>query len=132
MSAVDDQSAWPKAYDKYKADLGCPPFQNRLEELEWILSYAIRLEYTDNLPEYQQITAAKVSESEKVSNPTTASKNPFDAMDMRSTEFEQGVTELGQLLNIPRHHDHLKVNYHIFLGFICTFSAYICFVIIVL
>lgn len=110
MGTIEDQSAWPKAYDQYKADIGCPNFPTRLEELEWILAYAIRLEYMDNLPEYQQITAAKVSDSQKVSNPTTASINPFDAMDMQSTEFEQGVTELGRLLNIPSHHDHLKVS----------------------
>lgn len=110
MGAIEDQSAWPKAYAQYKNDIGCPNLPNRLEELEWILGYATRLEYMDNLTEYQQITAAKVNESEKVSNPTTASMNPFDAMDMQSSEFEQGVKELGRLLNIPCHHDHLKVS----------------------
>lgn len=41
--------AWVTAYKKYKHDVGCPISSGkRIEELEWILGYAIRLEYADN------------------------------------------------------------------------------------
>lgn len=40
---------WETAYKKYKRDVGCPiSSRKKIEELEWILGYAIRLEYADN------------------------------------------------------------------------------------
>jgi hypothetical protein len=39
---------WDKGYKKYRDDLGCPiKSDKRKEEVEWLLTYAIRLEYTD-------------------------------------------------------------------------------------
>lgn len=105
----DDFPAWQKAYDQYKADIGCPTFETRVEELAWILSYAVRLEYMDQPDEYKQITSAQIEEEKKPIEPTMRSKNPFDAMDMTCDEFEQGVRRLGRLLNIAHHPDHLVV-----------------------
>lgn len=109
MSTTDDQQVWLTAYDQYKVALNVPTFPTRLEELEWILGYAIRLEYMDNSSVYQSITAAKMEQLKKTANPTTTSRNPFDAMNMSCEDFEQGVSKLSRLLNIAEHHDHLKV-----------------------
>lgn len=63
----------------------------------------------DRSDDYKHITAALVEEAKKPADPTLASKNPFDAMDMKCEDFEQGVRRLGQTLNIANHPDHLKV-----------------------
>jgi RLL motif containing protein 1 len=40
---------WPKTFEKYKTDLSCPKeLQNQQDQLQWIVSYAIKLEYLDN------------------------------------------------------------------------------------
>lgn len=106
---IDDFVAWSTAFEKYKSDIGVPKFGTRIEDLEWILSYAVRLEYMDRSDDYKHITAALVEEAKKPADPTLASKNPFDAMDMKCDDFEQGVRRLGQILNIANHPDHLKV-----------------------
>lgn len=106
---IDDYAAWSKAFEKYKSDIGLPKFDTRIEDLEWILSYAVRLEYLDRTDDFKHITAAAVEEAKKPADPTMASKNPFDAMDMNCEEFEQGVRRLGNILNIAHHSDHLKV-----------------------
>lgn len=41
-------SAWEEAYSKYKGDIKMPNFKSPLEELSWLMSYAVRLEYLDN------------------------------------------------------------------------------------
>lgn len=106
---IDDFAEWNKAFEKYKGDIGVPKFETRVEDLEWILSYAVRLEYLDRADDYKHITAASVTEAKKPADPTMASRNPFDAMDMNCDAFEQGVRRLGQILNIAYHPDHKKV-----------------------
>lgn len=107
---IDDYSEWSKAFEKYKTDVGVPKFDTRTEALDWILSYAVRLEYMDRADDFKEITGALVQEAKKPTDPTAVSKNPFDAMDMTCEDFEQGVRRLGQMLNIAHHPDHLKVN----------------------
>lgn len=42
-------SEWSQVFDKYKSDLNCPKeLKSELDQLKWILSYAIKLEYLDN------------------------------------------------------------------------------------
>nr|CAD7439104.1 unnamed protein product [Timema bartmani] len=40
---------WPKAFKRYRNDLACPVQGDKdSENLEWLLSFAVRLEYSDN------------------------------------------------------------------------------------
>lgn len=40
---------WNKSFEKYKEDLNCPKeLKTEIEQLKWIVSYAIKLEYSDN------------------------------------------------------------------------------------
>lgn len=40
---------WPKAFEKYLEDLGIPKeIKSEVDQLKWIVAYAIKLEYTDN------------------------------------------------------------------------------------
>lgn len=106
---IDNYPEWNKAFEKFKNDIGAPTFETRIEDLDWILSYAVRLEYMDRADDFKEITGALVTESKKPTDPTAVSKNPFDSMDMNCEDFEQGVRRLGRMLNIAHHPDHLKV-----------------------
>ena len=44
-----DSPDWPKAFTKYREDLACPVQSEKpAEQLEWLLAFAVRLEYADN------------------------------------------------------------------------------------
>lgn len=44
------QPAWDEFYSKYQLDVGMPTANlcTAAEQLSWLLTYAVRLEYTDN------------------------------------------------------------------------------------
>lgn len=109
LRKIDEPEIWKPAYTQYIADLGVPDLSSAIEQLTWILCYAIRLEYLDKSDEYRELDAAKISELKRPVNPTVTSKNPLSSMDMSSQEFANGVYELARRLNIPHHTDHLLV-----------------------
>jgi len=76
-----------------------------VEELSWLLSYAVRLEYFDNVETYKSFTSERVSELNKSSKPTVASTNPFDNMNLVGADFVSGVEKLAKRLNHPVHSD---------------------------
>lgn len=39
---------WDNIYIKYKDGLGCPVLETRLEELQWLLGYAIQIKASAN------------------------------------------------------------------------------------
>lgn len=40
---------WTKSFEKYKNDLNCPKeLTADIDQLKWIISYAVKLEYMDN------------------------------------------------------------------------------------
>lgn len=44
-----DNDSWKEAYDTYQRDLVSPATElSPNEQLNWLLSYAVRLEYADN------------------------------------------------------------------------------------
>jgi len=102
---------WPKVFDKYKNDLNCPKELQTMDQLRWILAYAIKLEYLDNVDEYRGMTSEKVKEAQqnKSSAPSVKSVNPFDNLDFNSPQFEGGVRALAARLSVPHHPDHLQV-----------------------
>lgn len=101
-----NSTEWPKVFEKYKNDLSCPSeLTSKLDQLKWIIAYAIKLEYLDNgnvinlainlrvlikllasiVDEYRAVTSKKVSEAEKnkSSAPSVKSVNPFDNLDCK-------------------------------------------------
>lgn len=42
------ENEWEAAFRKYKGDVGMMKVNGAAEELSWLLSYAVRLEYFDN------------------------------------------------------------------------------------
>jgi RLL motif containing protein 1 len=97
---------WDASYENYKKEISMPILKTRIEELSWLISYAVRLEYYDNVSKYKPITAEKVNREQDFA-PSVKSTNPFDTLDFHSKDFEDGVRNLAAKLNIPHHQDHL-------------------------
>ncbi|GAB0092980.1 uncharacterized protein DMENIID0001_080320 [Sergentomyia squamirostris] len=101
-----DAPEWEAAYAKYKQDLKVPvSLKSPLEELGWIMGYAVRLEYFDNVDKFKGVTAEHVLAEAKPQAPKINSTNPFDKLDFTSKEFEAGVRTLAKRLQVPYHPD---------------------------
>lgn len=77
---------WPAVFDKYKNDLNCPKeLTSEIDQLKWIVSYAIKLEFLDSADDFRAITSEKVTQKEqtKSSAPSVKSVNPFDNLDCK-------------------------------------------------
>ncbi|XP_043272913.1 RNA transcription, translation and transport factor protein [Venturia canescens] len=97
---------WQNAFAKYLEDLECPIKTCSLDQLEWLLGLAIRLEFEDDLKKYQNIKG-KLTETKAAAVPTIKSTNPLDNLDFESNEFKSGVRNVAQLLNVTQHVNHL-------------------------
>lgn len=97
-----DADTWKEAYDAYQRDLVSPTADGTLnEQLNWILSYAIRLEYADNVVKYKN---AKVEEHKKAA-PNVVSSNPLDNLDFSSPAFKAGVERVSTIAAVGPHSD---------------------------
>jgi len=92
---------WRAASRTYFKQLQCPYDIDKapLAALDWLASYAVRLEYSDNSDHF--ITASKVSHQ--------SCTNTGVGLDVSTVQFKSGVNTLRDLLNIAPHHDYLEV-----------------------
>lgn len=79
-----------------------------LEELSWLLGYAVKLEYCDNADNFHITSEIVLRESGKSIQPSIKADNFFDNMDFQSSDFVAGVRKLASKLGIAHHPDHLK------------------------
>lgn len=97
-----NSDSWKEAYDTYQKDLVSPAADGDLnEQLNWLLSYAVRLEYADNLDKYKN---AEVEEPKQVA-PNVVSSNPLDNLDFSSPVFKAGVDRISTLAGVGPHPD---------------------------
>ncbi|XP_049858216.1 RNA transcription, translation and transport factor protein isoform X1 [Schistocerca gregaria] len=102
-----DSPEWNNSFCQYLHDLACPVQSEKMtEQLEWLLSFSVRVEYADNVDKYKNQTAEKIKKPE-LSAPKVISSNPLDNLDFESPDFKKGVNALAQLLNVTAHPDHL-------------------------
>ncbi|XP_045179239.2 RNA transcription, translation and transport factor protein-like [Mercenaria mercenaria] len=103
-------SDWPKALENYANDLGCPyPISERNPMIDWLLGYAVRLEYGDDAEKLRSVKPHTLGSSDGNKPPQGgASSNPLDALDFEDPDFKAGVTSLAMMLQIPPYHDHLE------------------------
>lgn len=98
-------SDWSKALQHYMEELGCPyQVAERTLVIDWMLGYAIRLEYGD-ADQYKAVTPASV---QKMSSKPTGSANPLDNLDFNDADFKAGVASLSMILKVPPHANHLE------------------------
>lgn len=103
-------SEWPKALETYVNDLGCPyPKNERSALLDWLLGYAVRLEYGDDAEKFRAVKPQTLGSSSTGTIPAGGtSSNPLDALDFNDPDFKAGVTSLAMKLQIPPYQDHLE------------------------
>ncbi|KAG6464475.1 RNA transcription, translation and transport factor protein [Manduca sexta] len=97
-----DADSWKEAYDTYQRDLVSPASEGSPnEQLNWLLSYAVRLEYADNVDKYKNAKA----EQKKQAAPNIVSSNPLDNLDFSSPAFKSGVERVCTVAGIGPHLD---------------------------
>lgn len=100
-----------------------------IEEMSWLMSYAVRLEYLDNgnafgcinviwfktnlrklyflAEEYASITSKNLSKTERPVQPRVSSQDPIDNLDTESEIFKTCIKNLANQLSIGDHPDHV-------------------------
>ncbi|XP_053969230.1 RNA transcription, translation and transport factor protein [Anastrepha ludens] len=108
LRLVDQLDIWEQAYDNYKTDLCMPQFCTPLEEITWLLGYAIRLEFLDSPENYKAINSIEVSKQQNKSvTPSIKAENFFDNMDFNHKDFIAGIRSMANKLKVPHHPNHL-------------------------
>lgn len=105
-----DNSRWEEAFDKYWNDVGFPISDwkslERSQVVDMLLSYALRLEYGDNVEKFKAITPEAAKEA-AVAKPILNTGNPLDNLEPNSDDFRKGLIAVAQTLEIPLHDDPL-------------------------
>ncbi|XP_022119509.2 RNA transcription, translation and transport factor protein [Pieris rapae] len=97
-----DSENWKEAYDNYQNDLVSPVVDGTLnEQLNWLLSYAVRLEFADNVSKYKDVKV----EQPKQAAPNVVSSNPLDNLNFDSPAFKAGVDRVCTLVGVGPHPD---------------------------
>lgn len=108
LRKVDNIPEWEKAYQRYKTDIGIPKFDTPLEELSWLLSYAVRLEFLDAPENYVNINSKNIQERDsKCVAPKIKAENLLDNIDFQHKDFINGVRAMAKKLQIAHHPNHL-------------------------
>lgn len=62
LRLLDNMQEWEVGYKQYCTDLGMPPLEMQSEQLNWLLGYAIRLEFLDDPAQYQSTNGQEAGE----------------------------------------------------------------------
>ncbi|EDV24356.1 uncharacterized protein TRIADDRAFT_57766 [Trichoplax adhaerens] len=99
LRAIDSQT-WPDHFTKYLKLLKCPVKSNQRKEItEWLLGYACRLKFQDNLQLYQSepnITLHKIQKLEIDELLAISDDDP---------QLRSGIRQLAELLEMPPYQD---------------------------
>lgn len=102
-----DNPAWPKAFEQYLSELGClHDIQDTPAVMDWLLGYAVRLEYGDNQEKYKMASSEAVKKLKADGKGQSA--NPLDNLDFSDPHFKAGIASLAMMLQVPPHPDHLE------------------------
>jgi RLL motif-containing protein 1 len=109
-----ESKTWEESFRRYLENLACPidlPPANatnkpnaagdRLAVIDWLLGYAVRLEYADGMDEYKKMSSTEREPVEdKGGPPKIVSSNPLDKLDFQHPEFVEGVNALADALKV--------------------------------
>lgn len=84
LRQVNNLDVWEQGYLQYKNDVGMPALKSPLEELSWLLSYAVRLEFLDDPDAYKEINSQDYGKQQaKSMAPSIKAQNQYDNMDCK-------------------------------------------------
>ncbi|KAH8331087.1 hypothetical protein KR067_011365, partial [Drosophila pandora] len=105
---IDNPKMWEEGYLKYKADLNMPSLESQQEELAWILSHAVRLEFLDDPEQFASINSKQNSAQTNGKQTQQKIQSIFDGkINVQDKAFIDGVRLLASKLNVPHHPNHL-------------------------
>lgn len=108
---LQDDHVWNEAFVQYLRDLKCQftynvnDKQSKLAIIDWLLSLAVRLDFSDNADEIKAKLMDK--KDSNLNNGDLKSENPLDNLNFEDADFKAGVDRLANILNIARHPNHL-------------------------
>jgi len=99
---------WVTALKKYLSDLGCPVknLSQKAAVVNWMLSYAVRLDYADNVAGFNAKHAEREARNQSVDADMHGGMADITGDD---PDLKAGVMSLAKLLSLPDHPDHTVV-----------------------
>ncbi|XP_046351277.2 RNA transcription, translation and transport factor protein-like [Haliotis rufescens] len=98
---------WEKAFEIYLKELNCPyKCGEKCAVMDWLLGFAVRLEYGDDGEKYRNVTPESVQMSR--TGVAGSSSNPLDSLNFDDPDFKAGVASLALMMQVPPHRDHLE------------------------
>lgn len=98
---------WSEAFQQYLTELCCPYDASKEDiVIDWLLGYAVRLEYGDDVDKYKSVNKGAVENAKN--RQAGQSSNPLDALNFDDADFKAGVASLAMLMQVPPHQDHLQ------------------------
>ncbi|KAH8243281.1 hypothetical protein KR032_006228 [Drosophila birchii] len=108
LRQIDDPNIWEEGYLKYCADLQMPPLESQQEQLAWILSHAVRLEFLDDPGQFASINSKTGPPKSNGKQAPEKVQAIFDGkINVQDKAFVDGVRQLANKLNVPHHPNHL-------------------------
>ncbi|KAH8336000.1 hypothetical protein KR074_003450, partial [Drosophila pseudoananassae] len=105
---LNNPTMWEEGYLKYKADLNMPSLESQQEELAWILSHAVRLEFLDDPEQFASINSQQHSAQTNGKQTQQKVQSIFEGkINVQDKAFIDGVRLLASKLNVPHHPNHL-------------------------
>ncbi|EDW95816.1 RNA transcription, translation and transport factor protein isoform X1 [Drosophila yakuba] len=105
---IDNPAIWEEGYLKYCADLNMPPLESQQEQLAWILSHAVRLEFLDDPAQYSSITSKQGPPQSNGKQGQQKVQSIFDGkINTQEKAFVDAVRLLASKLDVPHHPNHL-------------------------
>ncbi|XP_031554612.1 RNA transcription, translation and transport factor protein-like [Actinia tenebrosa] len=96
---------WTKSLTKYLLDLQCPLLsKQKTSVMDWLLSHAIRLEYSENAQKFNSLVKEEKESSQSEEN--TGFTQDLLNITTDDPDLKAGIISLSRLLNLPEHHDH--------------------------
>ncbi|CAB4001217.1 UPF0568 C14orf166 homolog [Paramuricea clavata] len=98
---------WPDVFKQYMKDLDCPVNPERKEQvLDWLLGYAVRLEYSDKASQINKTWEEQKAKKQLEQNATEAEET-IRNLKADDPNLKAGIMSLANLLKIPEHEDPL-------------------------
>jgi hypothetical protein len=102
------EAKWNDAFSTYVSDLGgnsnvkIETLEERTRVLDWLLSYAIGMEYSDRAEDLQKVRSQEKDAEQHSGSAIEISSEQEIELDLDSPEFKNNLNALAESLGIPK------------------------------